>query len=147
MTTLEKILKIPPSAFEREVTFYTFKLRPFLLFNSSQSNIKLHNKLYQGKFFPCSCRERRLLHLNLLTCWICLLTKGLVLSGAEMQAGVLLSQNSQNCEANIWNMPGMFIMLWAVSMKIRTCEQGTKPQTTVVACSWLGFLMPAVLFP
>ena len=56
VTTLEKILKIPPSAFEREV-FYTFKLRPFLLFNSCQSNIKLHNKLYQGKFFPCSCRD------------------------------------------------------------------------------------------
>lgn len=55
VTTLEKILKIPPSAFEIEV-FYTFKLRPFLLFNSSQSNIKLHNCI-RANFYPCSRRD------------------------------------------------------------------------------------------
>lgn len=142
---MKKYWKYPPSAFEIEV-FYTFKLRPLLLFNSSQSNINLHNFIRANfRAYPCSCRDQETsspLFTNFLDLFI---DKGLSIEWGRNARRVFTVKLTKLWST--WNMPVMFIVLWAISTKIRICEQGTKPQTTIVACSWLGFLMPAVLFP
>ena len=47
---------------------------------------------------------------------------------------------------NTWNISRMFIVLWPITAKIRTCELATKPQTNWRSCLWFSFLMTDWLF-
>lgn len=45
-----------------------------------------------------------------------------------------------------WNISGIFIVLWPMTGKIKTCELATKPQTNWRSCLWFSFLMLDWLF-
>ena len=48
---------------------------------------------------------------------------------------------------NTLNMSGIFIVLWPMTAKIRTCESAIRPQTNYRCCLWFSMSKPDGLFP
>ena len=43
---------------------------------------------------------------------------------------------------NTWKISGMLIVYWPITIKFRTCEQTSKPQTNYRCCLWFSYLAP-----
>ena len=48
---------------------------------------------------------------------------------------------------NTLNMSGIFIVLWPMTAKIRTCESAIRPQTNYRCCLWFSMSKPDGFFP
>ena len=48
---------------------------------------------------------------------------------------------------NTWNISGMLIVWWPITIMFRTCKQTSKSQTNYCCCLRFSFLMPYGLFP
>ena len=48
---------------------------------------------------------------------------------------------------NTWNISGMLIVWWPITIMFRTRQQTSKPQTNYRCCLRFSFLMPYWLFP
>ena len=79
-------------------------------------------------------------HVGWLCCWFSPLS---IPRGFSLDTQVFPSPYCQTQKTvNTWKISGMLIVYWPITIKFRTCEQTSKPQTNYRCCLWFSYLAP-----